>query len=272
MVYTRISELPARTGSRGFVPTMGALHEGHLSLIRAARRETEEVAVSIFVNPTQFGPREDFSKYPRQLERDVELCRDAGADWIFAPSAEEMYPRKTTVVSVGEVSEAFEGAKRPGHFDGVATVVLKLFNITQPSTAYFGRKDLQQCQVIKRMVEDLNVPLRLVFGETVREPDGLAMSSRNRYLSEENRAVAPMLYRELTLLRDQVRAAKPEAIQHLLDLSAGRLVQSGFQLDYLDLIDLPTMRPTRDCSDECALVVAAKLGETRLIDNVLVNS
>lgn len=266
MVIRRIEDVPAPTKSRGFVPTMGALHEGHLSLIRASKRENEETVVSVFVNPTQFGPNEDFAKYPRMLERDTELAIGAGADWIFAPTPEEMYPRKTTFVRVSEVTETYEGASRPGHFDGVATVVLKLFNIVRPHRAYFGQKDLQQCAVIRRMVEDLNVPLKLSIEPTLREADGLAMSSRNAYLSPQERATAPLIYATLIELRDRLRDGADSAA---LEDARRRLSDSGFVLDYLDLLDSGTMQPTKEVGERAAIAVAARLGSTRLIDNLL---
>lgn len=266
MVIRTIAEVPEPKVGRGFVPTMGALHEGHLSLIRKAREENEEVVVSIFVNPTQFGPNEDFARYPRQLEKDVDMAVEAGADWFFAPEPSEMYPRRSTSVHVPEVTERFEGERRPGHFDGVATIVLKLFNIVKPTIAYFGRKDLQQCLVIRRMVLDLNVPVELRFCETIRETDGLAKSSRNMYLSEEERKVAPTLYRELSRLRDE-KILDEKA----LELSRSRIRDAGFELDYLDVVDLDTMQAKTGETTDQAIVVAAKIGKTRLIDNVLLN-
>lgn len=264
MIYHHISEVPKPTAVRGFVPTMGALHEGHLSLIRQAKRTCEEVAVSVFVNPTQFGPSEDFDKYPRMLERDAELAMSAGADWIFAPSPEEMYPNGPTLVHVPIVTDHYEGARRPGHFDGVATVVLKLFNIVRPEKAFFGLKDIQQCVVLRKMVADLNVPVQLVFCGTVREADGLAMSSRNRYLSEAERKVAPVLNRELERLADQ---PYDEHFASEVAKSAKIITEHGFEVDYLEVVDLNTMTQVTTPTSFSAVVVAAKLGHTRLIDN-----
>lgn len=257
----------------GFVPTMGALHEGHLELMRKAKEENDYVAVSIFVNPTQFGKNEDFAKYPRDLNRDAELAASAGVDAIFAPEATEIYPSVPTLIHVPEVTERWEGAFRPGHFDGVATVVLKLFNIVRADRAYFGQKDLQQCLVIRRMVRDLNVPIELRFQPTVREQDGLAMSSRNVYLSEEERKIAPRLGQVLRSLAAGLESGatkKPEIIETLA-VGESSLRAAGFDVDYLALIDLEDLRSTVEPQHPSALVVAAKLGRTRLIDNVILH-
>jgi pantoate--beta-alanine ligase len=246
---------------------MGALHEGHLELIRQGRKRGGTVVVSIFVNPTQFGPNEDFTRYPRDLIRDAELAEGAGADVVYAPSVETMYPHESmTVVSVPEVTELYEGAHRPGHFDGVATVVLKLFNQVRPDLALFGRKDLQQCAVIRRMVEDLNVPVVLEFVPTHREADGLAMSSRNVYLSSEERALAPRLHACLVRTADALRA-RGEA-ETLLSRARSEIIDLGFELDYLDLVSARTFQPLTVSTKDAAIVVAARLGRTRLIDNV----
>lgn len=247
----------------GLVPTMGALHAGHASLVEASAKECATTAVTLFVNPTQFAPTEDLARYPRREAADVELVERCGGTVVFAPSDEEMYPRKTTEVRVFEVSELFEGQARPTHFQGVATVVLKLFNIAQADVAYFGWKDLQQCAVIRRMVEDLNVPIRLRFCDTVREPDGLAMSSRNGYLSPEDRAVAPLLYQALSRLRE----VAPSKLDAALKMERQSLERAGFQVDYLEVVDVETLRPSRTAL-ALAAVVAAKIGNTRLIDNV----
>jgi len=241
--------------------------------MRRAREENDQVVVSIFVNPTQFGPTEDFTRYPRNLERDAEMAESVGVDLVFAPEVDEIYPRAVaTTVRVPEVTETYEGAHRPGHFDGVATVVCKLFNIVQPTVAYFGLKDLQQCQVVRRMVQDLDMPVRLSLEPTVRESDGLAMSSRNVYLSPEERAVAPLINTELRRCREafQDNSLSPEQIAAHLDLSRSRLAEANFITDYLDLISLETMSPIDNLHGERAIVFAAKLGRTRLIDNVVV--
>jgi pantoate--beta-alanine ligase len=261
-------------GTIGFVPTMGFLHEGHLSLVGDARKAGASfVVVSIFVNPTQFGPNEDFARYPRDEARDRELLEAEGVDLLFLPPVEVMYPPQTqttaqTTVNVGAVAKPLEGERRPGHFDGVATVVLKLFNIVQPDLAVFGRKDAQQCAVIERMVRDLDVPVRLVFGETVREPDGVAKSSRNSYLSPEERAIAPALHRALR--------AGEEAITHgIHDVAAveqlmRRMVAEtpGMEVDYLAVIDPETFLPPADFGRALLLAGAVKVGKTRLIDNI----
>jgi pantoate--beta-alanine ligase len=253
----------------GFVPTMGAFHEGHLDLMRAARASSERVVVSLFVNPTQFGPHEDLSRYPRDLERDYALAESVGVDVLFAPDPQEIYPETSTVVHVAEVTERWEGAFRPGHFDGVATVVLKLFNIVRPNHAYFGLKDLQQCLVVRRMVRGLNVPVQLSFLPTTREPDGLAMSSRNVYLSPDNRRIASELPASLNRLVQALAQLPPgdPSYRELLAAEEAHLVRCGFTVDYLAWVDLDAMRPCEDVRTPSAVVVAAKIGTTRLIDN-----
>jgi pantoate--beta-alanine ligase len=254
----------------GFVPTMGFLHEGHLSLIDEVRQAgAAYVVVSVFVNPRQFGPNEDFARYPRDVERDAALLEGRGADLLFLPEVEVMYPEgATTSISVGGVSRPLEGERRPGHFDGVATVVAKLFHIVQPDLAGFGRKDAQQCAVIERMVVDLDLPVRLVFGTTVREHDGLAMSSRNAYLSPEERARAPVLHRALR--------AGEEAITHGVHEVAGieklmhRVVaeEGGVEVDYLAVVDPLTFEAPADFAREVLVAGAVRVGKTRLIDNI----
>lgn len=273
-IVHKISDWKNPEGARvGFVPTMGALHEGHLELMRKAREENDYVAVSIFVNPTQFGKNEDFSKYPRNLERDAELAASGGVDAIFAPEAAEMYPTAPTLIRVPEVTERWEGASRPGHFDGVATVVLKLFNIVQADRAYFGQKDLQQCLVIRRMVRDLNVPIDLRFQPTVRENDGLAMSSRNAYLNEEERKMAPLLGEVLRGTAESLVRSSKENLEIAATLSLGEssLRAAGFEVDYLAFVDLDDMKATVEPQLPSAVIVAAKLGRTRLIDNVILH-
>jgi len=262
----RIVHTPERLSGRvALVPTMGALHEGHLELVRQARGKADTVAVSVFVNPTQFGPNEDFARYPRNLERDAALAAGAGADVVYAPSVETMYPRGAmTKVVVPEVTELYEGAHRPGHFDGVATVVLKLFNMVRPDVALFGRKDLQQCAAIRRMVEDLDVPVALEFVPTFREADGLAMSSRNVYLSPEERAQAPRLHAALREVAGRVLEGAD--VGEALREAEARL--GGFEIDYLDLVSSRTFQPAFGPAEDAAVVVAARLGRTRLIDNV----
>ena len=268
-----IAAARARGASIGLVPTMGFLHEGHLSLIRAARDAGAEfVVVSIFVNPKQFGPGEDFSRYPRDEERDRQSLERESVDLLFLPPVEVMYPPgSATTASVGRIARPLEGERRPGHFDGVATVVLKLFNIVLPDLAVFGRKDAQQCAVIDRMVRDLDVPVRLVFAETVRERDGLAISSRNSYLSPEERRLAPVLHRALrageeALLHDVEDVA---AVEKLMDRTAAGT--PGVEIDYLVLVDPGTFEPPVDFNRDLLLVGAVRVGRTRLIDNVRVS-
>ena len=256
----------------GFVPTMGFLHEGHLSLIDVARNEGAGfIVVSIFVNPKQFGPNEDLSRYPRNEERDRELLEQRGADVVFLPSVEVMYPvGATTTVSVGAVAKPLEGERRPGHFEGVATVVLKLFNIVQPDIAVFGRKDAQQCAVIDRLVRDLDVPVRLAFGETSRETDGLAMSSRNAYLSAEERALAPALHRALRAGEEAIQHGITDApsIEHLMDKMAKET--KGIEVDYLAVVEPETFLQPESIRRDTLLVGAIRIGKTRLIDNIRV--
>lgn len=250
----------------GFVPTMGALHDGHCELIRATSNHQNRV-VSIFVNPTQFGPLEDLSRYPRPFERDVERATAAGATVIFAPTVEEMYPASPTMIHVPLVTEHFEGSSRPGHFAGVATVVAKLFGIVQPRVAYFGQKDLQQCAVITKMADDLNLPVKIQIEPTVRESDGLAMSSRNVYLSAEERSIAPQIYQQLCAARDAIwLGAEPRVA---LEESVKTLNEHGFDVDYFALIDRTLFAPVYALGDNPAIITAARLGTTRLIDNIL---
>jgi pantoate--beta-alanine ligase len=254
----------------GLVPTMGALHEGHLSLVRAAREVCDAVAVSIFVNPTQFGPNEDFSRYPRTFEEDCALLEHEDVDLIFAPSVEEMYPAgASTFVNVEGVSERLDGASRPGHFRGVTTVVSKLFHIVGPHKAFFGQKDAAQVAVLRKMVRDLNFPLELVACSIVREPDGLAMSSRNRYLSEKERQQALVLRR--SLLRVEELAVKGERSASKLIDAARKVIASepNVRIDYVSVVNPETLEDVADTSAGALVAVAAFVGTTRLIDNVL---
>ena len=265
--------LPARRSgnSIGFVPTMGALHAGHSFLIRTARQECGILVVSIFVNPTQFDEKDDYARYPRPLEADAALCETLGVDMVFAPDEREMYPEpQLTVVEVGKVSDDLCGRFRPGHFRGVATVVLKLLNIVQPGRAYFGEKDAQQLVVIRRMVADLNLLAEIVAVPTVREPDGLALSSRNRRLSGEERGVALSLYRALRTAEQCIRegVTDPEAVKQ-----AGLAVleqQPGVQVEYLEIVDCEEMQPVASISGPVRVAGAIRVGSTRLIDNLTV--
>lgn len=261
------------SGSLGFVPTMGYLHQGHLELVRHARAACEHVAASIFINPTQFGPNEDLARYPRDLPRDLDLLRAAGVDLVFTPTPAEMYPPGySTYVEVENVTTTLEGARRPGHFRGVATVVCKLFNIVQAQQAFFGQKDAQQTVVIRRMVRDLAIPTEIVIVPTVREADGLALSSRNVYLDPAQRAAAPVLYRALqaaqTLYtRGERNAAVLRAAVHEL-LAAEPLAQ----IDYISVADRQTLHEIDGRIERGALVsLAARFGTTRLIDNVMLD-
>jgi pantoate--beta-alanine ligase len=255
--------------SVGFVPTMGCLHEGHLSLIRRAKEETSFVAVSIFVNPTQFGPNEDFSKYPRTFEDDRRGCQAAGADLIFAPTAADFYPAgASTWVDVEGVSARLCGEFRPGHFRGVATVVAMLFNAVQADVAVFGRKDLQQLAVIRRMVRDLHMPVRILAHETVREPNGIAMSSRNRYLSPEQLAQATAIPAALAAAQALAKTGVTDAAKLRAAASDVLAAQPALKAQYCEIVDLETMAPVASTAGlRCAVAIACHLGATRLIDN-----
>ncbi len=250
----------------GFVPTMGALHEGHLSLIRRSKAENDRTIVSVFVNPTQFAPTEDFNAYPRPIERDCELATNAGADIIFNPEVDAIYGENPAIIHVPYVTELFEGAARPGHFDGVATVVAKLFNIVSPKNVYFGEKDLQQCTVIRKMVEDFNFPINIIICPTIREDDGLAKSSRNVYLSAEERDNASALYQ--TLFESKTRINLGELPEKVLADGIDSLTKKSFRVDYFELVNRDSMHPILEPNDKASLIVAAKIGSTRLIDNL----
>ena len=257
----------------GFVPTMGYLHEGHLSLMRRARQECDVVVASIFVNPTQFGPLEDFERYPRDEEGDRKKCESAGVDVLFMPAAAEMYPEKPVVfVAVEGITDILEGAIRPGHFRGVATVVAKLFNIVLPAKAYFGQKDFQQCAVIKRMVKGLNADVEIVVLSTVREQDGLAMSSRNSYLNPEERHAAAIIYRAMSAAEQLIKAGvkEPEKVKN--KATAVLKEVAGLLIDYVEVADPETLAPLSEMKGPAVILVAVRLGKTRLIDNMLVFS
>jgi pantoate ligase/cytidylate kinase len=256
----------------GFVPTMGALHEGHASLVRKARQECDFVVVSIFVNPLQFGPNEDFDRYPRTFPDDLEICRSAGVDAVFHPSVGEIYPcpleQMTKVIPPAQLIDRLCGSFRPGHFEGVATIVLKLFNIVQPTQAYFGEKDYQQLTVIRRMARDLDLPLAVIGVPTIREDDGLAMSSRNVYLTKEHRALAPKLHKAITFVRDA--GAAGSTLDRALEEAKQMLAEiPDLQLQYLEACDGDTLEPLKQAKKPMVVLVAAKLGNVRLIDNVL---
>lgn len=258
----------AKKGARsiGLVPTMGFLHEGHISLVERAKAENDHVVMSIFVNPAQFGPNEDFDRYPRDLERDSELAEAAGTDVIFAPSVEEMYPRQSAIsMSAGPLADVLCGAKRPGHFDGVLKVVTKLFHIIQPARAYFGQKDAQQLAIIESLVEDFNFPLTIRRGETVREADGLAKSSRNVYLSEAERVEAPHLQKALQLGKGAALAGEDP----IAPMKAYLEERVSGEIDYIDLLSYPAL--TEQIEEEAILALAVQFEKARLIDNLIFN-
>jgi len=268
----RVAAAKARKLRVGFVPTMGALHEGHLSLVRRAREESGFVVVSVFVNPLQFAPGEDFARYPRRLDQDANLLAKAGADLLYAPDPGTFYPPDfSTSVEVSGVTEGGEGAARPGHFRGVATVVARLFLQVAPDTAYFGRKDLQQTAVIRRMTRDLDFPVAISVLPTVREPDGLAMSSRNAYLSPGDRLLAAALPRALFAARELAAAGATDA-RTLEEETRSDLEKAGLAVDYVEAVDPETMARAARIGPGIALAAAVRVGKTRLIDNVLFDS
>jgi len=254
----------------GFVPTMGFLHQGHLSLVARAKAECGAAAVSIFVNPTQFGPNEDLARYPRDLPRDLALLREAGADVVFTPQPAEIYPPGfATAIDVGPVADPLEGASRPGHFSGVATVVAKLFNIVQPTRAYFGQKDAQQTVVIRRMARDLDMPLEVVVAPTVREADGLAMSSRNTYLSPEQRGTATVLFRALSEAERRFAAGERDGEALRRAMLAVLAQEPAAQVDYVSVADPDTLKELQRIERGALASMAVRIGATRLIDNLL---
>lgn len=255
----------------GLVPTMGALHEGHLSLVRAARRQCSPVVVSIFVNPSQFGPGEDFEKYPRSFESDRAALEDLGVEYIFAPGVEQIYPRGfATSVRVEGLSEKFEGRSRPGHFSGVATIVLKLLEIVRPQFAYFGRKDAQQARVIRQMAADLNLDCEIVVCPIVRESDGLAMSSRNTYLARDEHRAATVLSRSLDAVRQKIEAGERAAAPLLEIIHRAIAAERLVTLDYVAIVDADSFDPVDILRGNCLVLLAARVGSTRLIDNLVV--
>jgi pantoate--beta-alanine ligase len=264
----------ARTNRKrlGLVPTMGALHEGHLSLVRAGNAQCDAVAVSIFVNPTQFGPTEDLSKYPRQFDQDCQLLEKEGVDILFAPSVEEIYPDgQVTWVLVEGLSEKLDGRSRPGHFRGVTTIVAKLFHILQPDAAFFGQKDAAQLAVIRRMVQDLNFPIEIVACPIVREPDGLAMSSRNAYLNREERGRALVLQRSLQQVQRKFQGGERIAAKLIAAAKDVFAREPQVVLDYFEIVDPDTLDSVERISQKTLVAVAAYAGSTRLIDNIVLN-
>lgn len=266
-----LSDWRKRKAAIALVPTMGALHAGHISLVALAKQSAKKVVVSIFVNPTQFGPNEDFSRYPRTIEADLEKLAEAGADLVFMPDAKEMYPDgfSTMLKPTGPASVALDDKFRPGHFDGVATVVAKLFTSVMPDVAIFGEKDYQQLQVIKTMARDLHLPIKVLGAPIVREKDGLALSSRNVYLSPADRAAAPVLHQ---VLKESAKAiAKGEDADAVLSRGRAKIMSAGFKLDYFEARDATTLaKPDPQRKPKLRLLVAAKIGRTRLIDNIAV--
>jgi pantoate--beta-alanine ligase len=255
----------------GLVPTMGALHAGHMALVERAKRECSQVVTSIFVNPTQFGPKEDLAKYPRTFESDSKKLETAGVDAIFAPQPADIYPPNfRTYVNVDGLSDRLEGRSRPGHFRGVATVVLKLFEIVQPTYAYFGRKDAQQVRIITQMARDLNLDVEIVICPIVREPDGLALSSRNVYLTPEERKAALVLHRALTAARDELAHGTRDALSIQSTMQKIFAAEPRATLDYAEVVDADTFEPVVRIARPCYILLAAFLGKTRLIDNLYI--
>lgn len=256
----------------GLVPTMGALHIGHISLIETAVKKCDFVVVSIFVNPTQFGPDEDFEKYPKPIDDDLQICRKAGVDVIFAPTGKEMYPAENiTWVNVGKLTEPLCGRFRPGHFRGVTTVCAKLFNIIAPDITYFGQKDAQQVIVIKRMVADLNMPLKVVVCPTVRESTGLAVSSRNQYLTEQQKKDAVFIYKSLQKCKDMIEAGDTDTKTIIDEMCKILSHAPSLKIEYIDIVDAQTLQNLERIGGEVLAAVAVRIGMARLIDNILVD-
>lgn len=254
----------------GFVPTMGALHRGHLSLIRKAIKENDRVVVSIFVNPIQFGPQEDFRRYPRDLKKDALLCRKEKVDFILYPNTNQMYPQGfKTNINVRELGDVLCGAFKPGHFQGVATVVAKLFNIVAPDTAYFGQKDAQQAIIIQRMVKDLNIPVKIRVSSTVREKDGLAMSSRNQYLNQSEREAAVVLYKALSKAKTLAKQGIRESESIIEEIKPAIIKKKPTRIDYISITDPDNLKPVARIKDKALLALAVWFGRTRLIDNTI---
>jgi pantoate--beta-alanine ligase len=272
-VRSAVAAAKTRGLTVGLVPTMGALHAGHVSLLQTARAETGFVVATIFVNPTQFGPHEDFNRYPRPLEKDVEICGQAGVDAVFVPDVKTMYPEGFgTYVEVHGLQDLWEGASRPGHFRGVATVVLKLFNIVGADVAYFGQKDAQQARIIQQMVRELDVPIRLRICPIIREPDGLALSSRNQYLDAEQRRHAVALHRSLEHAQAQIQSGERDARLVQKEIARRIAATPGAQLDYAAVVDPQTFRPVDRIGKEVLVVLAVRFGITRLIDNLRIET
>ena len=272
-----VSSYKKKNKKIGFVPTMGALHKGHLSLIKKARKETDIVVVSIFVNPTQFGPNEDFKSYPRTFKEDIKLCKEYNVDIIFYPSVNTLYPDNyLTYVSVEKLSNFLCGKFRPGHFKGVATIVAKLFNIVSPDIAYFGLKDYQQYIIIKKMVRDLNFNIKIKGCPTIREKDGLALSSRNKYLSPEERKEATLLSKSLFTIKKLIQEKKIKSVDKvknkILDiLLSGNIIQKK-DIDYIEIVDAESLEEKKDLKGKFVIALAVRIGKARLIDNIIIKN
>jgi len=271
---TRAALARARAQGRriGFVPTMGYLHEGHLRLIDIARQHSDFVVVSIFVNPTQFGPHEDFASYPRDFERDRKLCEARGTDLIFAPEVSEIYPERSLITfQIEKLADRLCGARRPGHFNGVVLVVSKLFNIVQPDIAVFGQKDAQQLIIIKRLVQDLNFPVRIIAAPTVREPDGLAMSSRNVYLSPTQRAQSTVLYKSLQRAKALIESGERDPQQIIAEMRKLIATVSEAKIDYIEIVRVSDLQPIEKLDGLVLIALAVYFGKARLIDNIILD-
>jgi pantoate--beta-alanine ligase len=267
--FSRRLKLKGKT--LGIVPTMGALHEGHLSLIRRARKDNDYVVVSIFVNPIQFGPKEDLKKYPRDLKRDVRLCKKEGVDIVFYPSVQMIYPKDyKTYIKVSKLDEVLCGKFRPGHFQGVTTVIAKLFNIVNPDAAYFGQKDAQQAIIIKKMASDLNMPVKIKILPTVRERDGLAMSSRDAYLNQKERKNAVVLYQALKLARRLIKQGNKNSADIIRKMQHLILTKKSVKIQYIAIVDTQGLRPVSRIKEKILIALAVCIGKTRLIDNITV--
>lgn len=267
-----VKKIKSSKGTIGFVPTMGALHQGHLSLIKQAVKDNDKAVVSIFVNPAQFGPKEDLKKYPRFLKKDFALCRKAGVDLVFVPDTKSMYPEGySTFVEVKELADKLCGACRPGHFRGVATIVAKLLNLVEPDVLYLGQKDAQQAIIIIRMIKDLNFPVKVKIMPTVREKDGLALSSRNIYLNREQRKIAPVLSEALSFAKLLIDNGQRDAVRIISQMK--RLInrKKFAKIDYVSIVDLEKLENLKKINKKCLIALAVKIGKTRLIDNAIIS-
>ncbi|MDD3087685.1 MAG: pantoate--beta-alanine ligase [Candidatus Omnitrophica bacterium] len=270
LINKELNKCRIKGQSIGFVPTMGALHEGHLSLIRKARKDNDIVVVSIFVNPKQFGPKEDLKKYPRPIKRDLALCRKAGVDFVFCPEFKQMYPDGfSTFVTVKGLSEVLCGKSRPGHFNGVATIVAKLLNIVQPGTLYLGQKDAQQAAILKRMIEDLHIPVKVQVMPIARSKDGLALSSRNAYLSDRERKDALVLSQSLKLAGFFIKNGASDTKRIIFKMRQVIEKKQSAKIDYIEIVDPATLKPLKKVAGSFLIALAVWIGKTRLIDNLL---